>query len=142
MHGEQNTEISALRFEVLTKLCAACLKVALLPAQKAAISPPRVVNRVALNLLPVLTNCFITVNGVGKYVLHQLDKSDLWQDPLFWENAFFHSVGADLVRIYGEGELEAASGSYDAANTSEDEQQQWHEQAIIFQQVGQQFLQC
>jgi hypothetical protein len=125
LYNSQPVEVSALRFEVISKLCEACLKSSVVSnhqkvvwrkycsvfnvctaAQQAKISPPRLVNRIALKLLPVLTHCFVKVDQVGNYIYHQVCcnrytfLSALWKDPLFWENSFFYSVTEELVRIY------------------------------------------
>ncbi len=59
-------EVSALRFEVLGKLSLACLSAPLSAAARAIISPPRLVNRVALRLLPVLVHCYLAVSQIEK----------------------------------------------------------------------------
>eukprot|EP00051_Salpingoeca_urceolata_P009884 m.120153 g.120153 ORF g.120153 m.120153 type:complete len:2012 (-) comp16492_c0_seq3:54-6089(-) len=139
--GASGRALTAMRFEILCKVVEAALNHELAPVDGPGIE---VVDRVAFELLPVLTSCFVAVEGTRKYIYHQVDKATLWKNPLFWESCFYCSVQRKLMDVYNVANTSAllqrtfSRKEQPAADDSSSEAMR--EELVVFEQVGR-FLQ-
>eukprot|EP00050_Salpingoeca_kvevrii_P010868 m.11020 g.11020 ORF g.11020 m.11020 type:complete len:1832 (-) comp3123_c0_seq1:128-5623(-) len=128
-HDEETRELTAMRFEVLSKLVEAALAHSPISADSpGAIS----VDRVASTLLPMIMSCSFMIEGVRKFLFHNLAKHPIWKDSLFWNSNLFLTIQDRLCHLYNVPCLSEMRGRF-SDNPEEQQRSDQEEETVVTQ---------